>query len=252
MLTRCKNLIALLLFLALAVPAQADLDQSHINAAVANPARSEADRKRDFSSNPADALAFFGISSGMSVLDLFAGGGYYSELLSYAVGSTGGVVSHNNEAYEEYVGEELEIRFADNRLANVTRLISEANDLEFEASSFDVVMLVLVYHDTYFSEENWPAIDRKRLLAQLHQALKPNGVLAIIDHSAKPGTDFESAQTLHRIDESLVKKDVESAGFKLDKSSDLLRNSTDSREQSVFDENIRRKTDRFVLRFVKR
>ncbi len=220
--------------------------------AVNNAARSQADRERDKTSKPNAVLNFIGLKPGMTVLDLFAGGGYYSEMLSYAVGSNGQVVSHTNAVYESSTGEEAAKRFADNRLPNVRRVISEINDLGLEKGSLDVVFMALVYHDIYFTADYWPAVDRDNFFRQIHDSLKPGGVLLVIDHSAMADTGKSAAQNLHRIDEAFAKQDIESAGFTFAGASEVLRNPADTRKLSVFDEAISKKTDRFVYRFTKR
>lgn len=218
---------------------------------VNNPARSDADRERDRTSKPADILKFIGVQPGMTVADLFSGGGYYTELLSYAVGPTGEVISHNNKAYEGFVGDELGVRFKDNRLANVSQITSEFDNLGLEDASLDMILVVLVYHDVYFTADYWPKVDRDNFFKQIRASLKPGGVLAVIDHSAAAGTGISTVQELHRIDEVFAKQDIEQAGFIFSGSSDVLRNPDDNRLLGVFDEKIRRKTDRFVYRFTK-
>lgn len=225
-----------------------------IEAAVANARRSDADRERDKTSKPAAVLSFFGVRPGMRVLDLLSAGGYYSEVLSYAVVPDGEVVAHTNDLYEKYHGTEIAARYRDNRLQNVKRLSSNAPDLKLGNGTFDMVLMVMVYHDIYYvSESNpkHPKIDRDHFLAQVHRSLKPGGVLAIIDHSAKPGTGKAAAQDLHRIDEEFAKEDIRAAGFVFDGESNLLRNPDDDRAILVFDDRIRRRTDRFVYRFIK-
>jgi len=220
--------------------------------AVNNPARSLADRDRDKTSKPNAVLNLAGIKPGMTVLDLFAGGGYYSELLSYAVGPEGRVISHTNAAYESTTGEEATNRFKDKRLPNVSRVTSEIDKLGLEKASVDIMFLVLTYHDIYFTADYWPQVDRDNFFRQIRESLKPGGVLVVIDHSALENTGMSAAQDLHRIDEVFAKQDIESAGFAFDAASDVLRNSDDARTLSVFDEAIRRKTDRFVYRFIKK
>jgi predicted methyltransferase len=105
--------------------------------------RRAADHDRDAGRKPAQVLAFFGIEPGMTVLDLFSGGGYYSELLSYIVGTEGRVVAHSNEAYVNFVGEEFQERYADGRLTNVEILMAENNELELPAETFDAVTLMM-------------------------------------------------------------------------------------------------------------
>ena len=223
-----------------------------IEMAVNNPARSEADRERDKTSKPVDVLSFFGVQAGMKVLDLFSGGGYYSEILSYAVGPEGHVLSHNNKAYETIKGEEAIQRFGENRLPNVTRVSSEIDSFGFEERSQDMILMVLTYHDIYYTAANWPKVDRDSFFRQVRQSLKSGGVLAIVDHSALPSSGASSPQDLHRIDEVFAKQDIESAGFTFEGASEVLRNSADKRTLSVFYDSIRRKTDRFVYRFVKK
>lgn len=219
--------------------------------AVNNPARSLADRERDKTSNPNGVLNFIGLKPGMKVLDLFAGGGYYTEMLSYAVSPDGQVISHTNAAYEGMTGEEAANRFKDNRLPNVRRAISEINNLGLEEASLDVVLMVLVYHDIYFTADYWPAVNRDNFFRQIRSSLKPGGVLVVIDHSAIADTGMSAAQNLHRIDEVFAKQDIESAGFVFDGASDVLRNPDDTRTLSVFDKAISKKTDRFIYRFIK-
>jgi predicted methyltransferase len=225
-----------------------------IELAVADTRRSEADRERDSISKPIAVLSFFGVKPGMHVLDLLSGGGYYSEILSYAVGQSGGVVAHTNDIYDKYHREEIVKRYRDNRLPNVRRLSSNPPDLKLGSETFDMVVMIMVYHDVYYvSESNprHPRIDRDRFFAQVRRCLKPGGILAIVDHSAKSGTGTAAAQDLHRIDQEFARKDIEAAGFKFDGESNVLRNSHDDRTVLVFDDRIRGRTDRFVYRFIK-
>ena len=233
-------------------------DSSHVDpsvyaAAVANTSRPEADLVRDAGRKPAEVLAFFGIAPGMSVLDLFSGGGYYAEILSHVVGPEGHIVAHSNSAYLNYVGDEFKARHADNRLANVDVLMAENNELELDADQFDAILMVLSYHDTYWvdPENGWPKINVPQLHAELFDSLKPGGTLGLIDHYATAGSPRETGGTLHRIDPSIVITDLENAGFVLDAKSDLLRNMEDDHSLGVFDPGVRGKTDRFVLRFKK-
>lgn len=213
--------------------------------------RLKGDAQRDAGRKPAEVLTFFGMGPGMVVLDLYAGGGFYTELAAYVVGECGSVWSHNNAAYLAFAAEELDRRFAPGRLANVTRIAAENNELELPANTFDLVMMVLAYHDVYYVdiENGWQRIDAPALLAEIFQAMKPGAVLGIVDHAAAAGAPADTAQTLHRIDPALLKRDLEAAGFVLEAESDVLANSADDHSQSAFAEGIRGRTDRFVFRF---
>ena len=228
-------------------------EKSIYAAAVANVDRPEADRARDAGRKPAEVLEFLGIAPGMTVLDMFSGGGYYTELLSRAVGSEGHVIAQTNVAYLKFVGDEFENRYLGGRLENTEVLMAENNELSLEPESIDAVMLVLSFHDLYSDdpENGWPAFDVQELLAEFHGALKPGGLVGIIDHWAAEGAPVETGNTTHRIDSAIVVAALTAAGFKLDGQSDILRNPNDDYEKSVFDPELRGKTDRFVLRFVK-
>ncbi len=227
---------------------------SRYEAVLGNPDRYEADLTRDAGRKPAQVLTLLGVEPGMEVLDLYSGGGYYSELLSSLVGSTGKVVAHNNTPYLNFVGDELAARYTPGRLENVERIVSENNELALEANRFDAIMMMLTYHDFYYvdPDNGWPALDGPKLLAELHQSLKPGGAIIISDHYAAPGSPPETGGTTHRIDPAIVIDQMEAAGFELTDRGDFLRNKNDDYTKSVFDESIRGKSDRFVLRFEKR
>lgn len=234
-------------------PAADTAAESVYTRAVANPARTEADRERDATRKPAEVLAFFGIKPGMTVLDMFSGGGYYTELLSYVVGPGGHVVAHTNSAYAGFVGDEAVNRYANERLPNVEQLLAENNELELPAGEFDAIMLILSYHDIYHVDtaNGWPKIDGPKFIAELKKGLKPGGILAVVDHHAAAGAPRETGNTLHRIDPEIVISELEEDGFVLEAKSNILRNMEDDYSKSVFDPEIRGRTDRFVLKFRK-
>lgn len=252
-----KSLVLFLLSLSFfsAITAAADnVDGKNIyKAAVANEQRSAEDRESDKGRKPAQVLQFFGIERGMRVLDLYSGGGYYSELLSYIVGDDGQVIAHTNKAYTDFLGEETNKRLANNRLANVEVLRAENNALSLPANELDAAIMILAYHDIYLVDEenDWPKIDGEKLLAELLNGLKPGGILGLVDHVAAPGSAATTGGTIHRIDPALVIREVEAAGFVLDGESDVLRNPADDWSVSMYDPSVRGKTDRFILRFRK-
>ena len=222
--------------------------------ALAAGGRTDEDRQDDPLRQPDEVLRFFGVEPGATVLDLFSGGGYYAEILSHLVGEEGTVLAHNNESYRKFLGDALDVRHADGRLANVERLAAEAGDLELAPGSIDLALMILSYHDVYYTPEDgsWPPIDGPALLAAIYKGLAPGRVLGIVDHAAVEGTETSVAvNDLHRIDEAVVRADLEAAGFVLEKESDILRRPEDERTLLVFDESIRRKTDRFVLLYCK-
>lgn len=232
-------------------PQPADLTELAILSALANAQRPAADRVRDAQRQSAAVLRFFGIAPGMTVLDLYSGGGYYTEILSYLVGPQGRVVAHNNTPYLQFAKNELATRYAEGRLANVERLIAENNALSLPVGSFDAVLMTDVYHDVYLVDEKngWSRIDGPKMLAEIYTSMRPGAVLGVVDHAAAPGAEPEVAAALHRIDPALLRRDMEAAGFVLDGQSDVLRNPADDGSRSSFDPGVRGQTNQVVLRF---
>ena len=222
-----------------------------IVAAVEAPDRSAEDRALDAGRRPAELLAFFGVAPGMRVAELSAGRGYTAELLARAVGPTGTVYGHNAPAILERFAEgPWSARLATPPMRNVVRVDRPLDDpFPPEVRDLDQVWLVLFYHDTV-----WLGVDRDRMNRAVFAALRPGGVYAIVDHSGRPGTGTGEAQTLHRIEEPVVRAEVKRAGFRLDASSDLLRNPADRRDWNASPRaagDLRGTSDRFVLRFRK-
>ncbi len=234
-------------------PAPASPAAQAVQAALANPARPAADQARDEARQSSAVLTFFRITPGMTVLDLWSGGGYYTELLSYVVGPSGRVVAHNNTPYLNFAKDDLAVRFAPGRLPNVERLLAENNQLALPAGRFDAVLMTNVYHDIYFVDDRagWPRIDGPKLLAEIFRSLKPGGVLGVTDHAAVPGSPPGTGGTLHRIDPELLKREISAAGFILEAESDVLVNPEDDRTKSAFDPSIKGRTNQVVLRFRK-
>jgi predicted methyltransferase len=191
----------------------------------------------------------------MTVLDVNAATGWYSEILAHVVGPNGRVIAHNHPgARTTLSAEALKTRYGGNRLPNVEQVFVQHDELRLPAESVDVVLMSMVYHDTYWHRDDvdWGPIDRRHLLESLHDALKPGAVVGVVDHHAAAGSDpFESVQSLHRIDRAVVLGDFAAAGFVLDGESDALRTTTDDYSLSVFDTAVIGRTDRFVLRLRK-
>ena len=240
-------LSALLLF---TLPAFA-ADTNTIQAAVANPQRTDADRDRDARDKPAEVMAFAGVKPGMTVADVFSAGGYWTELLAGAVGPTGKVLAINNLGYAQYSKDDIKKRYADDRLKNVEQRLVEPSHMYIAPKSVDLAVIVMAYHDVYWidEKEGWAQIDTDGFNASLKSMLKPGGKLLIVDHNAPAGTGKEEAGKVHRLNEEWVKKALTSAGFVFEKSYDGLRNPQDDYTKHVYDPAVKGKTDRYVLLF---
>ena len=222
-----------------------------IRAVVDAPDRDAADKKLDGGRKPAELLALAGIKPGMKVADLAAGGGYTTELLARAVGPTGVVYSQNSPLIvEKFAAKPWAARLAKPANKGVVKVTRDFDDpLPPEAKELDAVVMVLFYHDTF-----WMKVDQAKMNAAVFRALKPGGVYVILDHSGKPGTGTTEVQTLHRIDEAQVRKEVPLAGFKLAADADVWRNADDKRDWNSAPTAAGEKrgtSDRFALKFVK-
>jgi predicted methyltransferase len=224
-------------------------DAPHIAAAVADPRRPEADRARDANRHPAETLAFAQIEPGDRVADIFPGGGYFTRLFAVAVGEEGRVYPtiRPDGVAGEYETPILPIAA---EYANAVMARTPYDALAYP-EPLDVVFTAQNYHDMGLTAYNLG--DRNAMNRTAFAALKPGGLYVIIDHSAASGaaveTDAETA--LHRIDQDVVRREVEAAGFVFDGEADFLRNAEDARTTNVFDEAIRGRTDQFVMRFRK-
>jgi predicted methyltransferase len=224
---------------------------SDIEGIVSSPERSEADHALDAGRQPAKMLAFFGVKPAMKVAELGAGGGYTAELLARTVGPTGVVYGQNSKyILERFAEKPWSERLQKPVMANTIRVDREFVDpLPPEAKDLDAVFMVLFYHDTV-----WMEVDRAQMNKNIYAALKPGGVFAIIDHSAKEGAGLNDVKTLHRMDEKVLIQEITAAGFRLEETANFLRNPNDARDwnDSPSASAERRGTsDRFVLKFVK-
>jgi predicted methyltransferase len=207
--------------------------------------RSEADRKTDERRNPVALLEFTGVRSGMTVLDMGAGGGYSTELMARAVGPTGRVYAQNGPDMNERAKAAFETRAKTQAMKNVVAAMRAYDDpVPPAAGPFDLITFFFAYHDTTFMP-----VDRAVMNKKMFAALKPGGILVIADHSARPEDGTKVGKTFHRIAEASLRQEVEAAGFKLVGEGNFLRHPEDTRDFIIFRSKI--PIDEFVLKFQK-
>jgi predicted methyltransferase len=233
---------------AVAAPALPDA----VAAALADPARPPEEMARDVDRKAGEVLAFAGVKQGDRVADFMSGGGYFTRLLSDIVGDKGRVYAFvpdeqlKNCAPEETAGTRA-LR-GDAHYANVSVLIAPVARFR-TPEALDLVWTSLNFHDLYDTFMG-PA-DVREVARALFNALKPGGVLMVIDHAAQAGSHIRDTETLHRIDPEVIVQTLEGAGFVLEAQSDLLRNPRDNHQLRVFDPAIRGRTDQVILKFRK-
>lgn len=235
--------------------ANADPRDDAIDVAIAAD-RYPGDSAQDAWRKPRDVLRFLEIEPGHHTLDYFSGPGYYTELMSRVVGPGGSVIIYNNELYAQAAHHDLMRRLGRKRLPNVTQVKSAPNYLVLKPESLDRVLFMQVYHDLYWRPRESPDQmgDPQRVLTGLYRALKPGGLIVVVDHAAHPTPRqnlVQLASRLHRIDPKAVRQDFETAGFEFAGESDALRSDKDDYDRSVFDPSVRRRTDQFMYKFRK-
>lgn len=244
-----KGLLALTAAAVAMASAAAAATPANIAAALADPARPAEDVARDGVRKPGDLLTLMDVKPGAKIADFVIGGGYFTRILSAAVGPTGHVYAYQPAefiAYQASYGENL--KKVAGAYANVTPLDASFQALDLP-DGLDAIITVQNYHDLYLKP--FPAGTAAKVDAELFKSLKPGGVFLVVDHQAVAGSGTSAADSLHRIDPEAVKKDLAAAGFKLESESKLLANPADPHTASVFDASIRGKTDQFVLVFRK-
>jgi predicted methyltransferase len=238
-------LASLSLFAGWSTASAADAGAPDYEAIVAAADRSDADRQTDVRRQPAKLLAFTGVKSGMKVLDMGAGAGYSTELMARAVGPEGHVYAQESAAVMERVKDKFDVRAQNPAMKNTVHLIRNYDDpIPPDVSGLDLITFFFAYHDVTYM----PA-DRAEMNRKMFAALKPGGFLVIADHSAKPGEGTSVAKTLHRIEESTLRQEIEAAGFKLAAEADFLKHPEDPRDAAVFRPAV--PVDEFVLKYQK-
>jgi len=224
----------------------------YITAAVADPARPDADRQADANRKPDESVAFAGLKPGQKVAELIPGSGYFTRIFSAVVGPTGHVFAvapaprPDAPAGAPDRAAAVKAIAADPHYSNVSVVQVAFANLTL-TEPVDLVWTSRNYHDLH----NIPNVDVGAIDKAIFDGLKPGGVYIVLDHAAEKGSGFRDTSTLHRVDPEAVKKEVVAAGFKFEGQSEILRNPNDPHTAKVFDASVQGKTDQFILKFRK-
>jgi predicted methyltransferase len=222
----------------------------YVTAAVAGANRPDADKQRDDGRKPAETIAFAGLKPGQTIADFLPGTGYYDRIFSGVVGPKGHVYAFYPAEMKAFSKSPLPADGTKpfDKYDNVTSISTPANDFALPAP-VDMVWISDNYHDIH--DPFFAPADVAKVNAAVFKALKPGGVYLVLDHAAPAGSGLADTNTTHRIDEAVVKTEVEAAGFQLVGESDALKNPADDHSKLVFDPTIRGHTDQFILKFRK-
>jgi len=223
---------------------------SYVASAVADASRPEADRQRDGLRHTAELMAFAQVKPGQKVADYMPGAGFFTRVFAKIVGPEGHVYAEFPQFMADFEKNEvaaIKALTAEPGYANVSFVVTPAGAFD-TAEPLDLIWTSQNYHDLQFGlkHDEIIALDKA-----LYAALKPGGILLVIDHVAAPGAGWSVAPKLHRIEPGEIKADMKAAGFRLEAESRVLRNRKDDHTLSVFDPAIRGHTDQVVYRFRK-
>jgi predicted methyltransferase len=218
-----------------------DEQTKRMTAALASPDRPAADKARDEARKPIPTIKFAGIKTGQTVLEVIAAGGWFTEVLSAAVGPTGKVYAQNPMFFTTRPGFAEEEKARNDRLKNVTPIHGDLPDQSLLGKA-DAALTALNLHDIYNSAGEAAAV---ALCKGVYDDLKPGGTFIVIDHVGIAGQDNAM---FHRIQLQQAKDVLAKAGFKIEAESDLLKNPKDDHTKSVRDPSVAGHTDQFLIR----
>ena len=234
--TRVHCALMLLLTAAAAAPVvAADAATDPLAAAIASPARTPKFVARDVYRHPAETLRFFGLRPDQTVVEIWPGRGWYMEILApylrdkgkyYAAIEAPDVAGASKEAKDDAAL--LRQRIADDKAHFGKVIVTELQPPQLTEicppGSADVVL-------TFRNVHNW--IDKGDEQAQFQaffKALKPGGVLGVVEHRAKPGVSLEDMHKSGYVDEAYLKKVAAAAGFRFDAESPINDNPKDTKD----------------------
>lgn len=221
--------------------AQGEQDEqvARMRAALAAPTRPAEDKERDAVRKPIETVQFLGIETGQLVVDVIAAGGWFTEVLSAAVGPRGKVLAQNPDFFVQRVGFVANEKARHDRLGNVQAIHGElvANNIK----RADAAVTALNLHDLY-NGSNGETV-ALAFLKGVFDALKPGAVFGVIDHV---GIEGQNNAQLHRMQVAQAKDLLTKAGFVVEAESSLLANPADDHTKGVRD--MAGQTDQFLLR----
>lgn len=241
-----RSLALTAMCLGASVPAAYAATPGYVAKAIADSTRPADDTKRDPFYKPAAILSFTGVKPGMKVADFLIWDGYFTRLFSDIVGPKGFV-------YAYYVSEEDKVRpKTGDRVGQELESLKNVGIIHAPSVQFvtpepvDMVWIGFSYHDLH-NTTLFKGLDIGAVNKQVFAALKPGGTYVVLDRAAKPGSGLTGA----RIDEELVKSEIEAAGFKFVASSKTVRDPGDDFTKKAGKANYDVVTDEFLMKFRK-
>ena len=232
---RINSAMILLLAVAAASAVAADAASDPLAAAIASPARTPKSAARDVYRHPLETLRFFGVRPDQTVVEIWPGRGWYMEILApylqdrgryYAAIEAPDVAGAPKEAKDNAAS--LRKRIADDPAHLGKVIVTELHPPQLTEicppGTADVVL-------TFRNVHNWiEAGNQQAQFDAFFKALKPGGVLGVVEHRAAPGTSLDQMIKSGYVDEAYVKKLATTAGFRFDAESPVNNNPKDTKD----------------------
>ena len=198
-----------------------------IDDAVAGPYRTDSNRARDQYRHPVETLKFFGLKPEMTIVELNPGGGWYMEILAPLMASNGHYIAAMPVG-AKHSGDEDTVSFESRHpnLASKIEIVNFNPPTHNQIAPDGSVDMILTFRNIH----NWMMSgNEKAVFKAAFSALKPGGVLGVVEHRAGPQTKNTAKGMAGYIPEKLVISMAKKAGFKLDQKSDINANPKDKK-----------------------
>lgn len=216
--------------------------KDYVRAAVENPARPESHKVHDAYRKPAELFDLANIKPNSKVVELSSYGNYWSTMIADIVGEKGKLYMYDHMFAEPFA--EQGKKFAAEH-KNVTYEMIDHNDVEFD-KGIDLVWCYACYHELLLTNTQLTPFQTK-----LFKAMKPGGIIMVVFFKARDGTETDDTGTLHRIDQAIVRAQLQGSGFSLMSEDIFLQNHDDDRTTKVFTEAEGDLADRVIFKFRK-
>ena len=222
-----KSLSPLVICTLALAPVAFAADTASLEKIMAGDHRTEASRARDAHRHPKETLTFFGVQPESTVVEIFPGGGWYTELLAPYLRENGRYfVAFPAQATRGLKNFQDKLA-AKPALYDKTKIVPlgapAAVDIRPESGA-DFVL-------TFRNVHNWIDDDNvDAFMRSFYDALKPGGVLGLVEHRAKPGSKLKASIDSGYVTEEYVIKHALMAGFKLDAKAEINANPKDTKD----------------------
>lgn len=232
-----KKMFLLLLCMACTPAAWAgdDAIDVRIGEAMVGDWRPEADIDRNQYRHPLETLTFFGLEDGMTVMEIWPGGGWYTDILAPVMNGHGSYVAASwdvdvpdQAAYRYRLDAAMREKFAaDPGLYGEPSIVGFSPPQSASLGEADSLDMVLTFRNTH----GWVMEDvAESVYAEFARVLKPGGVLGVVQHRADKGTDPAVTAKQGYVSEEAVIAMATAAGLVFEASSDINANPQDNKD----------------------